>query len=161
MLRTEAVWSEGDRRAPSSWQANLDFDNFRADMSLWWGPLWFIRLWLHLFSRVCFCYCPAIPGGCISYSWGPQCPITLLWSIKCRGETETFVIFISNCTNVLLFLKDTSQICPSADHRDWLCPVCLQTASFPVQTNCGHLFCGKTVPRTTTTCTWSDLSKGQ
>ncbi|XP_014024837.1 E3 ubiquitin-protein ligase RNF170 isoform X1 [Salmo salar] len=37
--------------------------------------------------------------------------------------------------------KDTSQICPSADHRDWLCPVCLQTASFPVQTNCGHLFC--------------------
>uniref|UniRef100_A0A8D3DDJ1 Si:dkey-183n20.15 n=1 Tax=Scophthalmus maximus TaxID=52904 RepID=A0A8D3DDJ1_SCOMX len=26
-------------------------------------------------------------------------------------------------------------------HRDWHCPVCLQTASFPVQTNCGHLFC--------------------
>ncbi|XP_035508740.1 RING-HC_RNF170 domain-containing protein [Morone saxatilis] len=25
--------------------------------------------------------------------------------------------------------------------RDWHCPVCLQTASFPVQTNCGHLFC--------------------
>ncbi|CAB1331978.1 unnamed protein product [Coregonus sp. 'balchen'] len=39
------------------------------------------------------------------------------------------------------YSKDTSQICPSAGHRDWLCPVCLQTASFPVQTNCGHLFC--------------------
>uniref|UniRef100_A0A3B4FFD2 E3 ubiquitin-protein ligase RNF170-like n=1 Tax=Pundamilia nyererei TaxID=303518 RepID=A0A3B4FFD2_9CICH len=25
--------------------------------------------------------------------------------------------------------------------RDWHCPVCLQTARFPVQTNCGHLFC--------------------
>lgn len=24
------------------------------------------------------------------------------------------------------------------------CPVCLQTAVFPVQTNCGHLFCGTT-----------------
>uniref|UniRef100_A0A668V0V2 RING-type domain-containing protein n=1 Tax=Oreochromis aureus TaxID=47969 RepID=A0A668V0V2_OREAU len=23
----------------------------------------------------------------------------------------------------------------------WHCPVCLQTARFPVQTNCGHLFC--------------------
>uniref|UniRef100_A0A8C7T750 Si:dkey-183n20.15 n=1 Tax=Oncorhynchus mykiss TaxID=8022 RepID=A0A8C7T750_ONCMY len=58
-----------------------------------------------------------------------------------KSETETCVIFISNRTNVLLFLKDTSQICPSAGHRDWLCPVCLQTASFPVQNNCGHLYC--------------------
>eukprot|EP00063_Salmo_salar_P097436 XP_014072271.1 PREDICTED: E3 ubiquitin-protein ligase RNF170-like isoform X2 [Salmo salar] len=39
------------------------------------------------------------------------------------------------------YSKNSSQICPSAGHRDWLCPVCLQTASFPVQTNCGHLFC--------------------
>ncbi|KAF3835028.1 hypothetical protein F7725_027586 [Dissostichus mawsoni] len=30
--------------------------------------------------------------------------------------------------------------CPSIS-RDSHCPVCLQTASFPVQTNCGHLFC--------------------
>ncbi|KAG7519867.1 E3 ubiquitin-protein ligase RNF170-like [Solea senegalensis] len=29
----------------------------------------------------------------------------------------------------------------SAEFRDSHCPVCLQTASFPVQTNCGHLFC--------------------
>ncbi|KAI1892053.1 hypothetical protein AGOR_G00150020 [Albula goreensis] len=25
--------------------------------------------------------------------------------------------------------------------KDWHCPVCLQTAIFPVETNCGHLFC--------------------
>ncbi|KAF7654728.1 hypothetical protein LDENG_00065780 [Lucifuga dentata] len=31
--------------------------------------------------------------------------------------------------------------CPSGQQHDWPCPVCLQTASFPVQTNCGHLFC--------------------
>nr|XP_033771139.1 E3 ubiquitin-protein ligase RNF170-like [Geotrypetes seraphini] len=27
-------------------------------------------------------------------------------------------------------------------HSDLNCPVCLQTATFPVETNCGHLFCG-------------------
>uniref|UniRef100_A0A8D0HIL5 RING-type domain-containing protein n=1 Tax=Sphenodon punctatus TaxID=8508 RepID=A0A8D0HIL5_SPHPU len=26
--------------------------------------------------------------------------------------------------------------------RDFACPICLQTAAFPVETNCGHLFCG-------------------
>ncbi|KAK1164240.1 E3 ubiquitin-protein ligase RNF170-like [Acipenser oxyrinchus oxyrinchus] len=26
-------------------------------------------------------------------------------------------------------------------HNDSHCPVCLQTATFPVETNCGHLFC--------------------
>ncbi|XP_067453525.1 RING-HC_RNF170 domain-containing protein isoform X2 [Thunnus thynnus] len=33
------------------------------------------------------------------------------------------------------------KLCPSTSQQDWHCPVCLQTASFPVQTNCGHLFC--------------------
>ncbi|CAH2311167.1 E3 ubiquitin- ligase RNF170-like isoform X1 [Pelobates cultripes] len=27
-------------------------------------------------------------------------------------------------------------------HTDLNCPVCLQTATLPVETNCGHLFCG-------------------
>lgn len=36
--------------------------------------------------------------------------------------------------------KESTQSCPSTS-RDLHCPVCLQTASFPVQTNCGHLFC--------------------
>ncbi|KAL3047523.1 hypothetical protein OYC64_021677 [Pagothenia borchgrevinki] len=35
---------------------------------------------------------------------------------------------------------ESTQSCPSIS-RDSHCPVCLQTASFPVQTNCGHLFC--------------------
>ncbi|XP_022615004.1 E3 ubiquitin-protein ligase RNF170-like [Seriola dumerili] len=37
--------------------------------------------------------------------------------------------------------KESAELCPSTGHRDWHCPVCLQTANFPVQTNCGHLFC--------------------
>lgn len=36
--------------------------------------------------------------------------------------------------------KDSS-LCSAAAQRDSQCPVCLQTPSFPVQTNCGHLFC--------------------
>ncbi|KAG9482914.1 hypothetical protein GDO78_009063 [Eleutherodactylus coqui] len=31
---------------------------------------------------------------------------------------------------------------PTRFHNDLNCPVCLQTATFPVETNCGHLFCG-------------------
>ncbi|XP_061593813.1 RING-HC_RNF170 domain-containing protein [Cololabis saira] len=37
--------------------------------------------------------------------------------------------------------KESPQPCLSTSRRDWHCPVCLHTASFPVQTNCGHLFC--------------------
>ncbi|KAK7888827.1 hypothetical protein WMY93_024387 [Mugilogobius chulae] len=34
-----------------------------------------------------------------------------------------------------------SNACSPAAQRDSQCPVCLQTPSFPVKTNCGHLFC--------------------
>lgn len=30
-------------------------------------------------------------------------------------------------------------------YTDMSCPVCLQQAVLPVETNCGHLFCGKAV----------------
>ncbi|XP_047444317.1 RING-HC_RNF170 domain-containing protein [Mugil cephalus] len=35
--------------------------------------------------------------------------------------------------------QESLQPCLSTNRQD--CPVCLQTARFPVQTNCGHLFC--------------------
>ncbi|KAM9763178.1 E3 ubiquitin-protein ligase RNF170 [Menidia menidia] len=37
--------------------------------------------------------------------------------------------------------KESAQQCPPTSRQDSYCPVCLQTARFPVQTNCGHLFC--------------------
>ncbi|XP_045904672.1 RING-HC_RNF170 domain-containing protein [Micropterus dolomieu] len=45
-----------------------------------------------------------------------------------------------SASTYMSFPKESTQSCPSTS-RDWHCPVCLQTASFPVQTNCGHLFC--------------------
>uniref|UniRef100_A0A8B9HZU6 Si:dkey-183n20.15 n=1 Tax=Astyanax mexicanus TaxID=7994 RepID=A0A8B9HZU6_ASTMX len=37
--------------------------------------------------------------------------------------------------------EDSSQSCVTAANRDLHCPVCLQSSIFPVETNCGHLFC--------------------
>ncbi|XP_010220985.1 PREDICTED: E3 ubiquitin-protein ligase RNF170-like, partial [Tinamus guttatus] len=44
-----------------------------------------------------------------------------------------------------LLLQETQeslQIWRPCNHSDFSCPICLQTATFPVETNCGHLFCG-------------------
>ncbi|XP_030628759.1 E3 ubiquitin-protein ligase RNF170 [Chanos chanos] len=37
--------------------------------------------------------------------------------------------------------EDPSQQCGSGLNKDTQCPVCLQTSTFPVKTNCGHIFC--------------------
>ncbi|KAM9358029.1 E3 ubiquitin-protein ligase RNF170 [Symphorus nematophorus] len=59
----------------------------------------------------------------------------------CPGSSRPLVFIpeqtASMCTNCH---KESTQSCASTS-RDFHCPVCLQTASFPVQTNCGHLFC--------------------
>ncbi|KFQ25943.1 E3 ubiquitin-protein ligase RNF170, partial [Merops nubicus] len=38
--------------------------------------------------------------------------------------------------------QESLQIWQSSHHSDFSCPICLQTATLPVETNCGHLFCG-------------------
>uniref|UniRef100_A0A8B9P9K2 RING-type domain-containing protein n=1 Tax=Apteryx owenii TaxID=8824 RepID=A0A8B9P9K2_APTOW len=44
--------------------------------------------------------------------------------------------------SVLLLFQESLQIWRPCNHSDFSCPICLQTATFPVETNCGHLFCG-------------------
>ncbi|XP_025961817.1 E3 ubiquitin-protein ligase RNF170-like isoform X1 [Dromaius novaehollandiae] len=41
-----------------------------------------------------------------------------------------------------LSFSESLQIWQPCNHSDFSCPICLQTATFPVETNCGHLFCG-------------------
>lgn len=31
---------------------------------------------------------------------------------------------------------------PQRQHQDLTCPVCLNEAQYPVETNCGHIYCG-------------------
>ncbi|XP_063057362.1 RING-HC_RNF170 domain-containing protein [Engraulis encrasicolus] len=40
-----------------------------------------------------------------------------------------------------LHVSQTESPCVSGATREQHCPVCLQVATFPVETNCGHLFC--------------------
>ena len=51
---------------------------------------------------------------------------------------------------ICFYFQDES---PQAEARqqyytDMSCPVCLQQAVLPVETNCGHLFCGKMIGQT-------------
>ncbi|MEQ2259555.1 hypothetical protein XENORESO_013730 [Xenotaenia resolanae] len=52
--------------------------------------------------------------------------------------------------------NESTQPCPSMSTRDCHCPVCLQTATFPVQTNCGHLFCANCLLTYWRHCSWLD-----
>lgn len=38
-------------------------------------------------------------------------------------------------------------------YTDMSCPVCLQQAVLPVETNCGHLFCGEIIVQISVMCT--------
>ena len=82
------------------------------------------------------------------YLWRHQERAMLIDSIGLCGGT----IFLSSLFWILIYegfgvpliatLQESSRHCTSIGHRDSHCPVCLQTANFPVSTNCGHLFCG-------------------
>lgn len=57
-----------------------------------------------------------------------------------------YILFLK-FTHVVPFLQDENSQ-GEARHQyytDMSCPVCLQQAVLPVETNCGHLFCGRCI----------------
>lgn len=55
---------------------------------------------------------------------------------------------VPGCVCLVFFTQDTPPEPRHQFYTDMSCPVCLQQASLPVETNCGHLFCGESVRRT-------------
>uniref|UniRef100_A0A8C6UN11 Si:dkey-183n20.15 n=1 Tax=Neogobius melanostomus TaxID=47308 RepID=A0A8C6UN11_9GOBI len=48
---------------------------------------------------------------------------------------------LTSSTSAYMACHKDSSMCSPAAQSDFQCPVCLQSPSFPVQTNCGHIFC--------------------
>lgn len=61
-------------------------------------------------------------------------------------------MFISLCLISFCQEENTQAEARQQYYTDMSCPVCLQQAVLPVETNCGHLFCGKAVAQILLKC---------
>lgn len=113
---------------------------------LWWALKWDFEPTLLTSARQLIYYCLyyfsylLILSNCCISQWSYKHLFIFLWLLW------SFIKDVA-LLHVLLVASDQESMksCTSTA-RD--CPVCLQTAVFPVQTNCGHLFCGTTYNRT-------------
>uniref|UniRef100_A0A669PF43 RING-type domain-containing protein n=1 Tax=Phasianus colchicus TaxID=9054 RepID=A0A669PF43_PHACC len=71
-------------------------------------------------------------------------PLTLVLSVGLHKLLlPNFHYLLSNLLKTaLLLFQESLQAQQPSNHSDFSCPICLQTATLPVETNCGHLFCG-------------------
>ncbi|OXB72841.1 UNVERIFIED_CONTAM: hypothetical protein H355_012631 [Colinus virginianus] len=75
----------------------------------------------------------------------------LVRALRQQLQTEQFSrILIEQVASLvfsisLLYQQDASTGDRHRFYTDMSCPVCLQQATFPIETNCGHLFCGSCI----------------
>ncbi|KAM6262172.1 E3 ubiquitin-protein ligase RNF170-like [Porphyrio hochstetteri] len=61
---------------------------------------------------------------------------------RCLRCSVSWWSLLSSSQTFLERGMESLRIWRPGNHSDFSCPICLQTATFPVETNCGHLFCG-------------------
>ncbi|KAM9008945.1 E3 ubiquitin-protein ligase RNF170-like isoform 1-T4 [Ara ararauna] len=86
-------------------------------------------------------------GTCIQLTcFQPLHMVAYLSSQNCyQMATQQHSVFPFLEQHKLCFCRlahESLQIWQPCKHSDFSCPICLQTATLPVETNCGHLFCG-------------------
>uniref|UniRef100_A0A8C7EG68 E3 ubiquitin-protein ligase RNF170 n=1 Tax=Nothoprocta perdicaria TaxID=30464 RepID=A0A8C7EG68_NOTPE len=54
-------------------------------------------------------------------------------------------LLVNEHVGLFIFSQDASAGDRHRFYTDMSCPVCLQQATFPIETNCGHLFCGSCI----------------
>uniref|UniRef100_A0A672J036 Si:dkey-183n20.15 n=1 Tax=Salarias fasciatus TaxID=181472 RepID=A0A672J036_SALFA len=72
-----------------------------------------------------------------------KCQKTQFLALTLNANSFTVLKVLPEGRNRWKFIRESMQSCSSTSRHDLHCPVCLQTASFPVQTNCGHVFCAR------------------
>uniref|UniRef100_A0A8C2BXW1 Ring finger protein 170 n=1 Tax=Cyprinus carpio TaxID=7962 RepID=A0A8C2BXW1_CYPCA len=106
-------------------------------------------------ENVCTVYCPPVMApGEDSLIEGVSDPVLIgLATLALRNEQQRIHPESQEQVCVVREQLQSEQVCESVVLCVYMwCPVCLQQAVLPVETNCGHLFCGEAELRRALPC---------
>ncbi|KAM6079202.1 LOW QUALITY PROTEIN: E3 ubiquitin-protein ligase RNF170-like [Theristicus caerulescens] len=81
-------------------------------------------------------------GHGVKSCWRGSDYLCLRCSERFHTNTVSWCNLLGSSQTFLERGMESLQIWQPSNHSDFSCPICLQTATLPVETNCGHLFCG-------------------